>query len=106
VVAINKMDLVDYSEEVYNKIKSRLPGIKQSTFKEKPELHSWLHNKAAEMLLKSADMPWYDGLLDLEALEKPADVYERDKRVFLFKLWLDPKRQNTKGICRKYMVII
>jgi hypothetical protein len=49
-------------------------------------------------------MPWYDTtvLEHLEALE-PADVYERDKRVFLFKLWLDPKRQNTmiSGICRE-----
>jgi hypothetical protein len=54
-------------------------------------------------------MPWYDGLIleHLEALE-PADVYERDKRVFS-KLWLDPKRQNTMisgDMQGNYMVII
>jgi sulfate adenylyltransferase subunit 1 (EFTu-like GTPase family) len=34
VVAINKMDLVDYSEEVYNKIKADFQALNASTFKE------------------------------------------------------------------------
>jgi sulfate adenylyltransferase subunit 1 len=35
IVAVNKMDLVDYSEEVYNKIKADFEALNaKSTFKE------------------------------------------------------------------------
>jgi sulfate adenylyltransferase subunit 1 len=41
IVAVNKMDLVDYSEEVYNKIKADFEALNaKSTFKEQNELHS------------------------------------------------------------------
>jgi sulfate adenylyltransferase subunit 1 len=41
VVAINKMDLVDYSEEVYNKIKAdQALNAKKHVQRTKPELHS------------------------------------------------------------------
>jgi sulfate adenylyltransferase subunit 1 len=51
-------------------------------------------------------MPWYDGLLDLEALEKTADVYEKGQARFPVQTVVRPKTSEYKGICRKYMVII
>jgi sulfate adenylyltransferase subunit 1 len=34
IVAVNKMDLVDYSEEVYNKIKADFEALNAKNFKE------------------------------------------------------------------------
>jgi sulfate adenylyltransferase subunit 1 len=88
VVAINKMDLVDYSEEVYNKIKADQALNAKSTFKEQNVSYIPLSCfNGGNVVDKSADMPWYDGQRSrtFEAFE-PADVYERDKRVFLCKL--------------------
>jgi sulfate adenylyltransferase subunit 1 len=40
IVAVNKMDLVDYSEEVYNKIKADFEALNASILKEQNVLHS------------------------------------------------------------------
>jgi hypothetical protein len=59
----------------------------------KPELHSLAAINGGNVVENQQICLGMMGILEhLEALE-PADVYERDKRVFLFKLWLD---QNVR----------
>src|ERR1700742_4798380 len=69
VVAINKMDLVDYSEDVYNNIAidyaaiARTLGLKDVTYVPVSAL------KGDNIVDRSADMPWYEGPTLLELLE-------------------------------------
>lgn len=69
VVAINKMDLVDYSEDVYNTI------VDQYTeFSEKLDIHDLVFIpvsalKGDNVAEKSANMPWYEGASLLHYLE-------------------------------------
>lgn len=69
VVAINKMDLVDYSEDVYNMI------VEQYTeFSEKLDIHDLVFIpvsalKGDNVVEKSANMPWYEGASLLHYLE-------------------------------------
>jgi sulfate adenylyltransferase subunit 1 len=95
VVAINKMDLVDYSEEVYNKIKADFQALNaKSTFKEQNLSYIPLAAiNGGNVVEKSADMPWYDGLTVLEHLEalEPADVYEKGQARFPVQTVVRPK---------------
>ncbi len=69
IVAVNKMDLVDYSEEVYSSIVEQY-----KEFSEKLDIHdvifipvSALHGD--NVVEKSVRMPWYDGATLLHYLE-------------------------------------
>lgn len=98
VVAINKMDLVDYSEEVYNKIKADFEALNaKSSFKEQNvsyiPISALTGGNVAE---HDENMPWYQGqsVLDhLEALE-PADVYETEQTRFPVQTVIRPKTQH------------
>jgi adenylyl-sulfate kinase len=72
VVAINKMDLVDYSQDVFNKVKADF--IEFAAKLQITDLHfipiSALHGD--NVVGKSENMPWYSGAPLLEYLE---DVY-------------------------------
>ena len=70
VLAVNKMDLVDYSEEVYERIKheftdfaSRLDNLVEMTFLPISALNG------DNVVEKSANMPWYQGSTLLYHLE-------------------------------------
>lgn len=69
VVAVNKMDLVDFSEEVFNKVRSdydaflRKLGVEASHFIPISAKHG--HNITGA----SKEMPWYKGPAILEALD-------------------------------------
>lgn len=69
VVAINKMDLVDFSEDVYNKIKADY--IKMSeTLNIKNVVFIPISAKDGDNVVKKSDrMPWYTGKPLLEYLE-------------------------------------
>jgi sulfate adenylyltransferase large subunit len=84
VVAVNKMDLVDYSEEVFERIRSdfseyasRLPA---------PDLHfipiSAL--KGDNVVEKSSRMPWFDGSSLLHYLETVHIASDRNLTEFRF----------------------
>lgn len=83
VVAINKMDLVDFSQDVYNnividysKVASQL-GLKEVTYIPMSAL------QGDNIVEKSAAMPWYEGkpLLDfLEEVELSNDINLTDAR--------------------------
>jgi sulfate adenylyltransferase subunit 1 len=98
VVAINKMDLVDYSEEVYNKIKADFQALNaKSMFKEQNVSYIPLAAiNGGNVVEKSADMPWYDGQTVLEHLEalEPADVYEKGQARFPVQTVVRPKTEE------------
>ncbi|KVV13827.1 sulfate adenylyltransferase subunit 1 [Flavobacterium sp. TAB 87] len=98
IVAINKMDLVDYSEEVYNKIKADFETLNaKSSFKEQNV--SYIPISAltgGNVAQRAAEMPWYDGQSVLEHLEglEPADVYEAEQARFPVQTVIRPKTQQ------------
>ncbi|MEY3498576.1 MAG: hypothetical protein RL308_245 [Bacteroidota bacterium] len=98
IVAINKMDLVDYSEEVYNKIKADFQAFNaKSTFKEQNVSYIPLSALTGDNVVDSlGEMPWYTGqtiLQHLEALE-PTDVYEKGKARFPVQTVIRPKTEQ------------
>ncbi len=69
VVAINKMDLVDYSEEVYNKIRADYSGFVAKLGIPDIEFIPISALKGDNVVEKSANMPWYNGRTLLNQLE-------------------------------------
>lgn len=69
VVAINKMDLVDYSEEVYNKIKSDYIKMSETLSIHNVEFIPISAKDGDNVVNRSEKMPWYNGLPLLEFLE-------------------------------------
>ncbi|MFM9826821.1 sulfate adenylyltransferase subunit 1 [Flavobacterium sp.] len=98
IVAINKMDLVDYSEEVFNKIKTDFQELNaKSTFKEQNVSYIPLSALTGDNVVEHLDgMPWYKGKTILEHLEdlEPADVYEKGKARFPVQTVIRPKTEQ------------
>ena len=98
IVAVNKMDLVDYSEEVYNKIKADFQALNaKSTFKEQTVSYIPLSAiNGGNVVNKSENMPWYDGQTVLEHLEalEPKDVYEKGQARFPVQTVIRPKTEE------------
>ncbi|MEQ1554373.1 MAG: GTP-binding protein [Ferruginibacter sp.] len=71
IVAINKMDLVEYEEEIYNKIKKDFQTLNEkSTYNEQNVSYIPISAiNGGNVVNKSADMPWYNGQTILELLE-------------------------------------
>lgn len=71
IVAVNKMDLVDYAEDVYNKIKNDFQALNEkSTFKEQHVSYIPISAiNGGNVVNKSADMQWYNGQTILQHLE-------------------------------------
>jgi sulfate adenylyltransferase subunit 1 len=89
VIVVNKMDLVDYSEEVYNKIKADFEALNAKVLSKSNVSYIPLSALTGDNVVDKTDaMPWYKGQTILEHLEalEPADVYEEDKLVFRCKL--------------------
>jgi sulfate adenylyltransferase subunit 1 len=84
IVAVNKMDLVDYSE-VYNKIKADFEALNaKNTQRAKRELYSVECFNRNNVVEKTDAMPWYKGQTILEHLEalEPQMYMKEDKLVF------------------------
>ncbi|SDG90861.1 sulfate adenylyltransferase subunit 1 [Flavobacterium omnivorum] len=98
IVAINKMDLVDYSEEVFNKIKADFQALNaKSTFQEQRVSYIPLSAiNGGNVVDKSVNMAWYEGQTVLEHLEalEPADVYEKGKTRFPVQTVIRPKTEE------------
>ena len=79
IVAINKMDLVDFSEEIYNDIKSAFQELLNKT-EYKDQNITFIPVSALQgdnVVHISRKMPWYKGHTLLEHLEllEPEDIY-------------------------------
>lgn len=83
VVCVNKMDLVDFNEDVFNQIKNTY-----TAFAQKIELNDVKFIPISALLgdnvvEKSASMPWYTGGTLIEVLENvnlEADINQKDAR--------------------------
>jgi sulfate adenylyltransferase subunit 1 len=98
IVAVNKMDLVDYSEEVYNKIKADFQALNaKSAFKEQNVSYIPLSAiNGGNVADRSENMPWYTGQTVLEHLEslEPSDIYENGIARFPVQTVIRPKTEE------------
>jgi sulfate adenylyltransferase subunit 1 len=98
IVAVNKMDLVDYSEEVYNKIKADFQALNaKSAYKEQNVSYIPLSALTGDNVVDTlGKMPWYSGqtiLQHLEALE-PKDIYDNGQARFPVQTVIRPKTEE------------
>ncbi|WP_396602157.1 sulfate adenylyltransferase subunit 1 [Algibacter sp. R77976] len=98
VVAINKMDLVDYSEEVYNKIKADFTELmsKRDYQDQKITFIPVSALKGDNVVNKSDEMPWYKGEALLEHLEQldKADIFNAGTPRFPVQYVIRPKTED------------
>lgn len=98
VVAINKMDLVDYSEEIYNKIKADFTELmnKRDYQDQKITFIPVSALKGDNVVNKSSEMPWYKGEALLEHLEQldKKDIYNAGTPRFPVQYVIRPKTEE------------
>ncbi len=83
VVAINKMDLVDYSQEVFNRIRAEFGAFTKEIGAPEPMIIPISALKGDNVVEKSGAMPWYQGpalLHYLETVEINRDLNQEDFR--------------------------
>lgn len=81
-VVINKMDLVDYNEEVFERVKAEyLEFLKQINIT--PKFVLPVSSFMGENIVKKSDkMPWYDGMCILEVLDAFECEEDKEKQTF------------------------
>lgn len=70
VFAVNKMDLVKYSEERFNEIVSQIDELKKELLLENIYIIPLSATEGDNVTVKSQNIPWYNGVPLLEYLEK------------------------------------
>ena len=98
VVAINKMDLVDYSADIYNKIKADFSELmsKRDYQDQKITFIPVSALKGDNVVNKSDKMPWYKGDALLEHLEQldKADIFNVGTPRFPVQYVIRPKTED------------
>tara|TARA_R110002050_G_scaffold207326_1_gene343261 strand:+ start:18643 stop:19890 length:1248 start_codon:yes stop_codon:yes gene_type:complete len=98
VVTINKMDLVDYSEDVYNKIKADFSELmsKRDYQDQKITFIPVSALKGDNVVNRSKNMPWYQGQSLLEHLEEldKKDIYNIGTPRFPVQFVIRPKTEE------------
>lgn len=98
IVAVNKMDLVDYSEEVYNKIKADFQALNaKSAYKEQNVSYIPLSALTGDNVVETlGKMPWYSGQTILQHLEslEPKDIYDNGQARFPVQTVIRPKTEE------------
>ncbi|WP_445957569.1 sulfate adenylyltransferase subunit 1 [Yeosuana sp.] len=98
VVTINKMDLVDYSEDVYNKIKADFTELmsKRDYQDQKITFIPVSALKGDNVVNRSKNMPWYQGQSLLEHLEEldKKDIYNIGTPRFPVQFVIRPKTEE------------
>lgn len=98
IVAVNKMDLVDFSEERYHKIKADFQELVNKSDYENQNITfipvSAL--KGDNVVEKSTNMSWYSGQTLIEHLEKldTEDIYNNGKMRFPVQYVIRPKTEE------------
>ena len=100
IVAINKMDLVDFSEDVFKRIRSEYQkladelGIKHSYYIPMSAL------EGDNVVKKSEKMPWYDGPAMLELLDTMDVSKENSEENFRFPVqYVNRPNLDFRGFC-------
>ena len=98
IVAVNKMDLVDYSEEVFNKIKQDFQALNaKSAYKEQNVSYIPLSALTGDNVVETlGKMPWYTGQTILQHLEglESKDIYDNGKARFPVQTVIRPKTEE------------
>jgi sulfate adenylyltransferase subunit 1 len=98
IVAVNKMDLVDYSEDVYNKIKADFQALNaKSAYKEQNVSYIPLSALTGDNVVETlGKMPWYSGQTILQHLEnlEAKDVYDNGQARFPVQTVIRPKTEE------------
>jgi sulfate adenylyltransferase subunit 1 len=98
IVAVNKMDLVDYSEDVYNKIKADFQALNaKSAYKEQNVSYIPLSALTGDNVVETlGKMPWYTGQTILQHLEnlESKDVYDNGQARFPVQTVIRPKTEE------------
>jgi sulfate adenylyltransferase subunit 1 len=98
IVAINKMDLVDYSEDVFNKIKADFQALNaKSAYKEQNVSYIPLSALTGDNVVETlGKMPWYTGQTILQHLEglEPKDIYDNGQARFPVQTVIRPKTEE------------
>ncbi len=98
IVAINKMDLVDFSEEIYESVKSDFQAlIDKSEYKEQNITFIPVSALQGDNVVDSSkNTPWYEGQTLLEHLEKldAQDVFEKSQARFPVQTVIRPKKDE------------
>lgn len=98
IVAINKMDLVDFSEEIYNKIKADFKSLmdKRDYQEQNITFIPVSALKGDNVVHKSNNMPWYDGQTLLEHFEQldTKDIYNVGTPRFPVQYVIRPKTEE------------
>ena len=97
IVAINKMDLVDFSEEIYNGIKSNFEELlNKSDYKQNVTFIPVSALQGDNVVQMSKNMSWYNGQTLLEHLEllEPEDIYNKGIARFPVQLVIRPKTND------------
>ncbi len=81
-VVINKMDLVDYSQEVYEKVKEEYLAFLKEIDIEPAFVLPVSAFQGENIVSKSDKMPWYDGMSILQVLDEFENEQENDKQPF------------------------
>ncbi|WP_417371928.1 sulfate adenylyltransferase subunit 1 [Gelidibacter japonicus] len=98
IVAINKMDLVDFSEEIYNEIKADFKSLmdKRDYQEQNITFIPVSALKGDNVVHKSNNMPWYDGQTLLEHFEQldTKDIYNVGTPRFPVQYVIRPKTEE------------
>ena len=84
IVAINKMDLVDFQESVFDAHPLRLPGVHRKPRHRRSAVHSDLGAARRQRRRKIVAMPWYQGSTLMHLLENVQIASDRNFTDFRF----------------------
>jgi sulfate adenylyltransferase subunit 1 len=100
IVAINKMDLVDYDEAVYNKIKNDYSNFITKLDRVDIKFIPISALKGENVVNQSEEMPWYDGQPLMEILESVEIVNDRNFEDMRFPVqYVNRPDLNFRGYC-------
>jgi len=98
VVAVNKMDLVDFSQDVFERIRSDYEAFAQSIGYEQPVVVPISALKGDNVLQPSHNTPWYGGPTLMSHLETVDVRGELDDKPFRFPVqWVNRPNLNFRG---------
>ncbi len=100
LVAVNKMDLVDYSEDVFEKIKQDYRDFAARLDMVDQHFIPLSALKGDNLVEKSANMPWYDGGTVMHHLENVHIASDRNLIDFRFPVqYVNRPNLNFRGFC-------
>ncbi len=98
VLAVNKMDLVDYSEDVFGKIDEEYRDFAREVGLRHVVSIPMSALKGDNVLTKSDKMPWYDGPVLMEYLEAVEVSGNRQSKPFRMPVqWVNRPRHDFRG---------